>query len=459
MSASPRPRPRRPTNFALIGSAVILVATIALVISFSASTGLPFVPRYKVTVELPDAGRLNVGAPVRVGGAQVGLVKAVHAVAPTEAHGAYARAELAIDPKLAPLPVDSTVRLRPISILGGKYVSIDLGRSKRKLPDGKPLPLARAIKTVDIDQALRIFAPPTRRALARTITGFGNGLASRGTSLGQAIGAFDHLLPPLGRVADTLSAPSTQLPRFIAAGGRLAAALAPVGPQLHDLLRHAGPTFRAFRGTNRSLGALVEDTPRVEATITPALREIEPVLADATYVSRNVGRGIKRLPQAAGELDGALRAAPDALRLSPPASRRLRQVFVTLRTVATDPNTTGSLRVLTSAVRILTPLLQTVTPSQTVCNVFGIVARNLGLIRGEGDQNGAFARTTILTYTPQTQQSATAADDLHYNPYPIENASECEAGNEPYLPGKQVGNVPGRQPTKTLHTTPPGGGR
>jgi virulence factor Mce-like protein len=443
------------SNYTLIGSAVILVATIATAISFSAGTGLPFVPRYAVTVELPDAGRLNVGAPVRVGGAQVGIVKAVHAVAPTATHPSYARADLAIEPKLAPLSVDSRVRLRPISILGGKYVSIELGTSRRKLADGRPLPLAQATKTVDIDQALRIFAPATRRSLQRTLTGFGDAFAGRGTAFGQAIGAFDHLVRPLGRVSQTLAAPSTHLARFIDAGGRLAAALAPVGPQLHGLIRHAGPSFAALRGTRGSLGELIEGTPRLEASATPALAEIEPVLADATVVSRNLGRGLRRLPGAASALDGALRAASPSLRLSPPVSIRLQALFGTLRVVAKDPSTTGSLRMLTRAVQILTPLLETVTPAQTVCNVFGLAARNLAAVRGQGDANGSFARTALYEYKPQTEQSGSPAADLHYNPYGIANASECEAGNEPYLPGQRIGSPAGRQPAQTERTAPP----
>lgn len=442
-------------NHALIGSVVILVATIATLISFSASTGLPFVPTYKVTVELPDAGRLNVGAPVRVGGAQVGVVKAVDAVAPTATHPSFARAKLAIDPKLKPLPVDSRVRLRPISILGGKYLSIELGASERKLPRSAALPLARATKTVDIDQALRIFEPRTRLALQRTLTGFGDALAGRGGSLNEAIAALDDLVAPLGRVADTLASPSTRLARFILAGARLARALAPVGPQLRGFIDHAGPTFEALRGTNDSLGDLIEDTPRLEATVTPALAEIQPILADATYVSRNLRSGTRRLPAAARELDGAVRDARPSLRLTPAVSHRLESLFATLRSYVRDPNTHGSLRILTQTTDILTPLLQTITPSQTVCNVFSLAARNLAADRGQGDANGSFARTALYAWPPQTLQTAHPSGDLHYNPYANEDASECEAGNEPYLPGQHIGNPAGAQPARTERTTPP----
>ena len=442
-------------NYALIGSVVILVATIATLISFSAGTGLPFVPTYKVTVELPDAGRLNVGAPVRVGGAQVGIVKALHAVAPTATHPSFARADLAIDPKLKPLPVDSRVRLRPISILGGKYVSIELGASPQKLAAGSALPLSRAVKTVDIDQALRIFEPRTRKALQGTVTGFGNALAGRGAALNQAIGAFDDLIEPLGRVADLLAAPSTHLARFVTGGARLSHALAPVGTQLHGLIGHAGPTLAALRGTNDALAKLIESTPRLEGTLTPALAEIQPVLADAAYVSRNLRAGTRHLPAAARELDGALRAAPPSLRRTPVVARRLQALLTTLQNFVRDPNTHRSLRVLTQATDILTPLLAVITPSQAVCNVFGLAARNLASDRGQGDANGSFARTALYAYPPVTLQTAHPAADLHYNPYAIENGSECEAGNEPYLAGQQIGNPAGRQPARTERTTPP----
>lgn len=442
-------------NFALIGSVVILVATIATVISFSAGTGLPFVPTYKVTVELPDAGRLNVGAPVRVGGARVGIVKAVHAVAPAPGHPSFARADLAIDPKLKPLPLDSQVRLRPISILGGKYLSIELGRSPQKLAAGRPLPLGRAVKTVDIDQALRIFEPRTRLALQRVLTGFGNALAGRGGAFNQALTGLAHLIQPLGRVADTLAAPSTHLDRFITAGARLAGTLAPVGDELHGLIDHAGPTLGALRGTDGALGQVVEDTPRVEATVTPALAEIQSILEDATVVSRNLRAGTKRLPAAVGALDQTLRAARPPLRATPVVAGRLKDLFVTLRAFVRDRNTPGSLRMLTQATDILTPLLQKVTPAQTVCNTFALAARNLALARSQGDANGSYARTSLYAYPPLTLQSGQPASDLHYNPYGTEDATECEAGNEPFLPGRQIGSPPGRQPAVTERTTAP----
>jgi hypothetical protein len=46
--------------------------------------------------------------------------------------------------------------------------------------------------------------------------------------------------------------------------------------------------------------------------------------------------------------------------------------------------------------------------------------------------------------------------DLHDNYYPIEDSSECQAGNEPYTPGRLIGN-PAHTSTVSENTTPPAG--
>ena len=46
--------------------------------------------------------------------------------------------------------------------------------------------------------------------------------------------------------------------------------------------------------------------------------------------------------------------------------------------------------------------------------------------------------------------SAEPAPNLHANPYPRQDATECESGNEGWLKGRAViGNVPGNQGTET----------
>ena len=66
----------------LIGAVTVLVAIVAVFISYSANQGLPFVPTYKLKVEVPNGAKLVKGNEVRAGGFRVGVVDGIHAVRP-----------------------------------------------------------------------------------------------------------------------------------------------------------------------------------------------------------------------------------------------------------------------------------------------------------------------------------------------------------------------------------------
>ena len=58
----------------LIGAVTVLVAIVAVFISYSANQGLPFVPTYKLNAEIPNGAKLVPGNEVRAGGFRVGVV-------------------------------------------------------------------------------------------------------------------------------------------------------------------------------------------------------------------------------------------------------------------------------------------------------------------------------------------------------------------------------------------------
>ncbi len=72
---------RRSTSVAanpvLIGAATVLVTVVAVFLAYNANEGLPFVPSYQLTAELPDAANLVKGNDVRVGGTRVGQVSEI----------------------------------------------------------------------------------------------------------------------------------------------------------------------------------------------------------------------------------------------------------------------------------------------------------------------------------------------------------------------------------------------
>jgi hypothetical protein len=102
-------------------------------------------------------------------------------------------------------------------------------------------------------------------------------------------------------------------------------------------------------------------------------------------------------------------------------------------------------------------LLRGSADAQLNCNALAIWVRNLVSATSEGDASGGWIRMSDVINQGQSSQSSAPASDLHLNYYPNENASECEAGNEPYAPGQAIGNPPGNQSTQTDQTAPPPG--
>src|SRR5205085_12055872 len=128
-----------------------------------------------------------------------------------------------------PLPVNSTIIVRPRSALGLKYVQITEGNSKKGFQDGDTIPLKNSTPhPVEIDQVFNTFDAKTRRAQQVNLREFGNGLAGRGGDLNVAISDLPRLLADLQPVMRMLSDRSTRLDNFFRALERSASQVAPV---------------------------------------------------------------------------------------------------------------------------------------------------------------------------------------------------------------------------------------
>ena len=118
---------------------------------------------------------------------------------------------LKLETSVKPLPVDSTVLIRPRSALGLKYVEITKGTSSQGFEDGATIPLHNATpQPVELDEVLNTFDDKTRAASQSNLTEFGNGLAGRGPDLNRAIEELNPLLINLVPVMRNLSDPQTQ---------------------------------------------------------------------------------------------------------------------------------------------------------------------------------------------------------------------------------------------------------
>ena len=70
----------------LVGAVTVLVAIVAVFLSYNANSGLPFVPTYDLKANLPNAAQLVEGFEVRIGGARVGVVVEIEPKQPRGRH-------------------------------------------------------------------------------------------------------------------------------------------------------------------------------------------------------------------------------------------------------------------------------------------------------------------------------------------------------------------------------------
>jgi virulence factor Mce-like protein len=437
-------------NPVLTGAATVLIVLLAVFLAYNANSGLPGVPAYYVTVEVPDAARLTAGNEVRIRGRRAGIVKTIEPRLRDDGRP-YARLRLRLEQSVDPLPVDTTARVRPRSMLGLKYLELTPGRERRTIPGEGTLPLRQARERVELDQVLQAFDHETRRDLTSLTTDLSNGAAGRAPDLNSAIGELRTLTRRVEPVMRTLADPATDLEGAIEGVQGATATVAPVSEELAGLLRGLSLTLDAAVNAEPELDEALAELPESLETSRRAVEAISPVLADGAALMREARPSARLLPPAArGLADLAERGTPvleRAVDLGPDLEDTLNAVG---RLVA-EPSTLGAVERLTEVVASLGPTLRAVNPFQIDCNYLGLWTRNASSTISEGDAHGTWFRFIPIYQPDEITQRATPAPELHVTPYGRVDG-ECETGNEPFLPGQRIGNPEGRQAATTEDT-------
>jgi virulence factor Mce-like protein len=453
----------------MIGAITVLITIVTVFLAYNANTGLPFVPSYRVSAQVPDANTLVPGNEVRIGGVRVGLVEEIEPVA-TEDGDAVAKLDLKLDADIEPLPVDSTVVVRSRSALGLKYLEIERGTDPDGFAQGATLPLSAARpEPVELDQVLNTFDAPTRVAVQQNLVEFGNALAGRGIELNSALGRLPGVLELLEPVMHDLSAPDTGLGRFIAALAATASEVAPVAETQAEMFGSLETTFAALADVSRPfIQDAISEGPPTEDVALETLPRIRPFLANSAGLLDELRPAATALREASPELAAAFELGAPVLDDAPRLNDQLAPTAESLLAFGEDPVVDAGLARVTQATDELDRGLGFIAPAQTVCNYGGILAQNLAGIFGDGNAFGAWQRFIVFDVPkgpnsegiPSSGPASGGGDGknfLHVNPYPNTAAPgqprECEAGNEPYLGGRPViGNVPGDQGTATRET-------
>lgn len=450
----------------LVGAVTVLVVIVAVFLAYNANNGLPFVSTYNLKARVPNADALVKGNEVRIGGVRVGVVKKVVPI--SLGNGKFAaELSLSLDKNTEPLPVDSTIMIRPKSALGLKFLQVTPGNSKQGFAEGETIPVTAAHpEPVDIDQFFDMFDKPTRQAIRQNLAGFGNALAGRGPAINEAIGALRRFAVDSQPALRAIVEPSTNFAGFWRSLEALSATVAPVAETQASMFVALDRTFAAFARVSRPfIQETIEKSPGTLDTVNSSLPAIDPFLRDTGRFFTALKPGVKALAETSPVIAESLHAGVPVLNASPVLNAQLQPTAEALVDFQEAPGVFKGLELLTDTNRLLKPSLTYIAPSQTVCHYWTLTFKNLVL--STSSTNGTGRWLNFISFAPpigpnaESGPSSAPANDpnssenhLHYNPYPKTAApgqeNICEAGNEKYARGETViGHAPSLLGTST----------
>jgi ABC-type transporter Mla subunit MlaD len=399
----------------MVGAVTTLIVIVAVFLAYNANNGLPFVPVYRVSVDVPSASRLGNNNEIRIGGTRVGVVESIEPVvneaatqtAQTGSDGADAadlapvgaRLNLKLDKTAEPLPQDSVFRVRYRSTFGLKYLEIIRGTGP-DAPEGfvfdglndaeadpdfvgcdiptDPDTFSETIPEqaqdgcftpqTEFDAIANTFDTKTRENARTNLLGYGNAFAGRGMSLNDAIESLNPLLKNLGPVSRVLADPETGLRRFFGELADTARIVAPVSDQNAQLFEDAAIAFAAISSDPAALQDSITEGPETLRTAIDTLPRQREFLSLLSELSFRLRPGVQDLRTALPSLNSAIEVGTPVLARTPAINRELRKTLVELKRLVTQRTTGIALERLNQAFAELKPTLRWVVPAQTVCN-------------------------------------------------------------------------------------------
>jgi virulence factor Mce-like protein len=384
----------------LVGAVTVLIAVIAVFLSYNANQGLPFVPTTTLNVQLRSGANTVVGNDVRSGGFRIGVVHEMKPVRlPNGRVGALMT--LKLDRKFGSVPVDSSVKIRARSALGLKYVEVTKGSSKKSIPNGGTLPERQTSIPVELDQFFNIFDKKTRDATQQALRWGGDSLVGRGADLNRFVVASPELFRTLRNVAANLNDPQTRLPRLFEELDHAARVVIPVRRTLASGFTQMATTFEALSRDPNALREAVAKGPSTEDVATASLRVQRPFLDHLAAMSADLRGATAELRPALPPLNRALAAGIPVLPRTVGLSNRLARVLLALRDLARAPTTMGALRGLTATVTTLQPQLRYLGPFVTVCNYWNTFWTFVAEHFTAPDETGGTQRILLNDGAPQ----------------------------------------------------------
>lgn len=274
----------------LLKIAALVAAFAAVVVAGTASQRALLAPStYILKVPTPDAAGLYPGSDVMIAGARAGSVQDIS----LDSQG-LAVITAALDSTYAPVHQDATIAIRPKSLLGEMYVSLDPGQGSSTLPSGATLPKLQVNRSTDLEQVVSTFDAPTRDKLQTVVVELGGGVTGRGQELNTSIPYGRQDLADLASVADTLAQHDQQLQTVIQDLDTVLGELATSdrSQQLGELIQNTQKLFQNLVQQEAQIKQALTTTNAALARLKTGLEGTAPALGGiANELPTTVGQG------------------------------------------------------------------------------------------------------------------------------------------------------------------------
>jgi virulence factor Mce-like protein len=345
----PASRTRGRLFLAALGAVGVACALALLAIGYLSPKGIPGRSYYNLHARFTNADNLTASYQVRIGGRLVGQV-----LDPKVRDG-QADVRLQLNPAIAPLRSDSTLRVRPRSPVGVRFVELNPGTKGTPLKEGDTIPASQTSATVQLDEVLGALDADHRRKAATLLNELGKGFLGRGEDLNAAIGAAPPTLRNLAAVGGALNARTGAIEGFVSGSNAAAAAADPVRS---DIGRGFEPEARAlapFAKEGDAIRSLLDVAPRDLSSVrvglaqtTPFLHELERFAAEARPALASGRTAFADTSALLRESPPGLQAADKTLRLAQRAVKPTLALTSTIQPVLplVDDTLTSSLPIL-----------------------------------------------------------------------------------------------------------------
>jgi ABC-type transporter Mla subunit MlaD len=321
-----------------VGVAVALVLVILEWLSFNSPHNIPLRSYYILWAhfDVADGGADNLAPTydVRIAGRYVGQVLDPHV---SDGQGIV---ELQLSPSIAPLRSDTTLQVRPVSLLGVRFFELYPGTKGHFLKSGSTIPATQTSSTVQLDTVLDTLDAPRRAEAQTVIHELGAGLLGRGPSINGFLADAPTMLRRLQQALSAVNARPGAVQGFITGTQQAAAAADPVREQIRTGFAPEATAIGAFSEHARSLQATLDVAPAALRTAQTELSRTDPLLEQvqrlaqaAAPVLRAAPLGLSATTVMLQQGGPDLRAADNTLRLADRAATPARTLLNTLRPI------------------------------------------------------------------------------------------------------------------------------